>query len=230
VSARRWLPPIAAATALHGAIALAPIDLDSTVAEPPARVTLRAVAPQRHAAPPIAAELASPDQPEAPRAPVAAARPTAPGSAPQPALGPPEAPLPAADPAPSETAADGVAGRPPDTGELAGAPAPLAPGPAIDRAAMQRYAARVRARMTRHKRYPARAARLGLAGTARVRLTIDDRGALAKPPRIARSSGHSALDAEAVRMARAGAPYPAPPDDRPPGPISVEVPVRFSAP
>ncbi len=94
--------------------------------------------------------------------------------------------------------------------------------------ALARYAAEVRRRMESHKRYPRRALASGASGTARVRLTIDARGRLAGSAHLAGSAGDDALDAEALRMARAAAPFPAPPEDAP-APLEIVVPVRFDA-
>lgn len=101
-----------------------------------------------------------------------------------------------------------------------------APAPAFDARA---YGEHIRRRIDAHKHYPARARRLGLEGVATVIVAVDGRGHLARAPRIARSSGVAALDDEALRMARAAAPFPplAGADARP-APLVVHVPVRFS--
>ncbi len=93
--------------------------------------------------------------------------------------------------------------------------------------ALARYAAQVRRRMESHKRYPRRALVSGASGTARVRLAIDPRGNLSSAARLASSAGDDALDAEALRMARAAAPFPAPPGHAP-APLEIVVPVRFA--
>jgi protein TonB len=57
------------------------------------------------------------------------------------------------------------------------------------------------------RRYPAIAARLGMQGTAQVRMSIHRDGSLAGAPRLVRSSGHEVLDDEALRMVEAAAPF-----------------------
>lgn len=109
---------------------------------------------------------------------------------------------------------------------LAGHPSAQSSAPAFDPRA---YGEHIRRRIDAHKRYPARARRLGLEGMATVVVTVDARGHLARPPRIVRSSGVAALDDEALRMALAAAPFPpmAVADARP-SPLEVHVPVSFS--
>lgn len=107
--------------------------------------------------------------------------------------------------------------------DLLGAPA-AAPAARFDPDA---YATRIRARIDAHKRYPARARRRGLEGVATVIVTLSSAGHLAAPPRLARTSGVAALDREALRMARAAAPYPPPAGARA-TPLVLRVPVRFS--
>ncbi|QRK10828.1 energy transducer TonB [Archangium violaceum] len=67
--------------------------------------------------------------------------------------------------------------------------------------------------VTRQRRYPAQAVRLGMEGTARVRVRINRDGSLAAPPRLEGSSRFRVLDAEALRMVKAAAPFsPLPPE------------------
>lgn len=54
-------------------------------------------------------------------------------------------------------------------------------------------------------------------------LALAPDGSLQAPPRVHRSSGHPALDEEAVRMARAAAPFRAPGRA-----LGLAVPVRFA--
>ncbi len=76
----------------------------------------------------------------------------------------------------------------------------------------------------RHRRYPAVAKRLGLEGRVLVELRVDQQGKLTKLS-LYRSSGHRSLDKEALRMARAAAPYRALPAgyDRPVAVVVVPV-------
>jgi len=89
------------------------------------------------------------------------------------------------------------------------------------------YARRLIGHVERHKRYPREAARQGIAGTARLAVTIDRQGRLAGA-RLARSSGHALLDEEALATARRAAPYPRPPDGLGGGSITFTVDLRFS--
>ena len=54
-----------------------------------------------------------------------------------------------------------------------------------------------------HKRYPRIAQELRLEGVVEIRVTLDRTGRMVGEPKIARSSGHSVLDKEALRMLRA---------------------------
>ncbi len=59
--------------------------------------------------------------------------------------------------------------------------------------------------MNHEKRYPRRARVLGLEGKCLVTLIINRDGSLARPPRLLKGTGHDALDAECLRMAKAHA-------------------------
>jgi len=89
------------------------------------------------------------------------------------------------------------------------------------------YARRLVGHVERHKRFPREAARQGIAGTARLAVTIDRRGRLAGA-RLAKSSGHALLDEEALATARRAAPYPRPPEGLGGGSITFTVDLRFS--
>lgn len=65
---------------------------------------------------------------------------------------------------------------------------------------MEGYLGYVRDCITRHRRYPEMAIRLGLEGDVGVRVFVNPDGTLAKPPVLASSSGHDLLDQEALRM------------------------------
>lgn len=71
------------------------------------------------------------------------------------------------------------------------------------------YDSGVFAKMDKEKRYPRKAKVLGLEGSCIVALVINRDGSLAEDPKLlGKGSGHDALDAECVRMAKAAAPYP----------------------
>lgn len=149
------------------------------------------------------------------------------GAASDPVAAAPAATTPALG-APAATGLPTVAAPPATPGGPAGAGHRGAAAAGDDGRALARYAAEVRRRMESHKRYPRRALASGASGTARVRLAIDARGKLTGSARLASSAGDDALDAEALRMARAAAPFPAPPHGAP-APVEIVVPIRFDA-
>jgi protein TonB len=82
--------------------------------------------------------------------------------------------------------------------------------------------------VTRQRRYPAQAVRLGLEGTALVRVRINPDGALAGPPRLEGSSRFRVLDAEALRMVEAAAPFGPLPSELRRETAEFVIPVSFS--
>lgn len=100
------------------------------------------------------------------------------------------------------------------------APAPSAArAPAASAASWQSALA---AHLNRHKRFPPG----GGQGVASVIFTID-RGGRVVSARLARSSGDSALDSEAVALARRASPVPAPPAGHGGDTLTISVPIRF---
>jgi periplasmic protein TonB len=237
---------------VHGALLLAPMPRPSPLAPPdaaPPLVWMQVIAPVRPGAPARTAESPRATAPAAPTAPTPAsltkirarafpdARMRAAPASPA-ALAPAEAvaiELPRGDGGGAGARPSGhIPGLAAPGSLLPGPPAPAGhasvippgPAPAFDARA---YGELVRRRIDAHKQYPARARRLGLEGVATVIVAVDARGHLARPPRVARSSGVAALDDEALRMARAAAPFPLPVvEDARPTPLVVHVPVRFS--
>lgn len=221
---------------LHAALLLAPIPPPSPPAPPAAPlVWMQLAAPSSPAAPPPApaapvAPLGLPSAPSSTRPkiraralPDARAR-AAPAHADATAIelpsGDPAGAAGASSPGPVPTVPRSLL-----SASLPSADLPSALPPAFD---VRAYGEHVRRRIDAHKQYPARARRLALAGVATVIVSIDARGHLARPPRLARSSGVAALDDEALRMARAAAPFPPPNPDARPTPLVIHVPVRFS--
>lgn len=195
-------------------------------AAPPAAVA--AVASRSEAAPvrraPVAARVVPRQAPQVREVKPSPAERPAPAAAPQVASEPP-APLspPASAQAeavptvntsqgsPSAAAPEGVSGPAAAGGSVGshGAEAPGASG-AVGRggtAGLEAYARRLYQLVVRQRRYPASAARFGMEGTARVHLSVNRDGTLARAPRLERSSGHEVLDAEALRMIEAAAPF-----------------------
>ncbi|MGO1070463.1 energy transducer TonB [Lysobacter sp. CA199] len=79
--------------------------------------------------------------------------------------------------------------------------------------------------LQRYKRYPRQSRRLHQQGVAEVDLIVDRRGNVVEC-RLARSSGYSTLDEEALAVARRASPVPAPPQDLQ-DPVQVRVPIEF---
>jgi protein TonB len=82
--------------------------------------------------------------------------------------------------------------------------------------------------VARQRRYPEIAVRLGMQGTALVQLRIRRDGSLMEPPRLVTSSGQDVLDAEALRMVEAAAPFEAMPESASRADAGFVIPVVFS--
>jgi periplasmic protein TonB len=76
------------------------------------------------------------------------------------------------------------------------------------------YRSQVIAHLTRFKRYPLGAETRGAQGTPVVSFALDGGGRVASVA-LARSSGHSDIDAETLAMVRRAVPFPAPPPGAP---------------
>jgi TonB family protein len=90
------------------------------------------------------------------------------------------------------------------------------------------YRERLRQRVTERLRYPAQAVRLGLVGTAMVRVRINRDGSLAVPPRLEGSSRFRVLDVEALRVVEASAPFSPLPLEVHRDAVEFVIPVSFS--
>lgn len=104
---------------------------------------------------------------------------------------------------------------------VAAAPAPGASGSN----AVPNWKSELVSRLERNKRYPSGAS--GAQGVVVLAFTVDRSGGV-HGARVTRSSGSSALDAEAVSLAQRVSPVPAPPAEMG-GSIPIVVPIRFSA-
>jgi protein TonB len=89
------------------------------------------------------------------------------------------------------------------------------------------YTARLLAWLQRHKRYPREAMTRRDQGTALLYFEIGPRGQVLSY-RLRRSSGHEALDQEALALIRRAQPLPAPPPNLNGSRLRLVVPVRFS--
>jgi len=110
---------------------------------------------------------------------------------------------------------------------VATAPPAPPPAPAPNKGELRAaYAARIARVVAEHRRYPRLARRRHRQGRILVALVVASDGRLGAPPRIAHSPGYPALEAEALRMVRAAAPYP--PLPAPLDEMRLMVPVDFS--
>ena len=106
---------------------------------------------------------------------------------------------------------------------------PISSGPSPTRAATSITATwkqSLVAHVAKQKRYPAEAA--GRQGVVSVSFTLDRQGGVANS-RIAKSSGSSVLDAEALDMIRRAAPFPTPPAEITDNELSFVIPIQFAA-
>lgn len=156
---------------------------------------------------------ATPDEATPPSPPKAASKPKAKTPAP-----PEKEPQKAAK---TQSPAAASAPQKPAKPEAAAAPA-AAQGKGEAKALKADWGAKVRARITRKLALPAGAA----PGRAKLRVTVTPKGALVSVE-IAQSSGQPALDAAAVRAAKAAAPYPRAPKGLTEASYSFVVPIRL---
>ncbi len=103
---------------------------------------------------------------------------------------------------------------------LAAPSSSTAPAPA---AAVATWRSALMAHLNRYKRFPAGATGTGVTTVV---FTIDRSGRVVGA-RLARSSGDSVLDSEAVALARRASPVPAPPAGQGGSTLTISVPIRF---
>ncbi|WP_083968422.1 energy transducer TonB [Hyalangium minutum] len=138
----------------------------------------------------------------------------------------------------SEGVSGGESGLPsseagaPASGGGVGARSAAVPGPGGAGGAalgdLRAYARSLTAVVARQRRYPETAVRLGMQGTAHVQLRLRQDGSLVEAPRLVTSSGHDILDAEALRMVEAAAPFAPFPDSASRPDAGFVIPVVFS--
>jgi len=90
----------------------------------------------------------------------------------------------------------------------------------------QTWQGRLLAHLERRKRYPAEARARRLQGVAHVRFTMDRQGRVLSAA-LEHSSGHAALDREALALLQRAQPLPPPPAETPGERITLTVPVEF---
>ena len=196
----------------------APLDpaLVAAVPEPPADFAFAAVEPApldpalADALPPrTRVPAARPQRTRpAPPAPPAAARAVVP-----PAEAAPSPTPPVADAGPAAQAEAGAAG----TSAPSGRPAPEA---------ATAYAAEIRRRIDRAKRYPAAALTAGQEGVARLRIVVARDGELVAAS-LVEGSGFPLLDDASLKAARAAAPFPAAPEALAGDRFDYVIPIRY---
>lgn len=94
-------------------------------------------------------------------------------------------------------------------------------------AAESRYLQTIRARILRHRQYPALSRQRGHEGVAQVRFTVAASGSLQGGVQMVNSSGYSQLDKQAQQCVRAAAPFPPFPAELHKSQLTVIVPVAF---
>jgi len=107
------------------------------------------------------------------------------------------------------------------------APAASANSAGASASALASYNQRVRAHLMRFHEYPPAAKAAGQRGVARLSFTLG-RGGQAIASRLAGSSGHAALDAQAMSMVRRAQPFPPIPPEINQSSIAFTIPVEYA--
>lgn len=195
---------------------------------------VQALRPERKVPPARRPEVKVPPPPKAPQVPADSPRPSLPEV-------PPEVPEDSpGGPGSSEAAEPGAqvgggegggTGAGSGVGSAAGVGAGLGEGVGPgggEEGALEAYVGELSRQVARERRYPAQARRLGLEGTVRVRLRLRRDGTLAGPPEVAGPAGVGLLEAEALRMVEAAAPFAPLPEVLPGSEREFVIPVRFA--
>lgn len=127
------------------------------------------------------------------------------------------------NPAPATTALQAVADR---QGQVAMAPVQAAPRQTASNAVPD-WQSRLQTHLERHKRYPAAAQARQERGVVLVSFEMD-RGGRLLTSRVERTSGHAALDDEALALLARAQPFPSPPPELAGAQVRVAVPIRFN--
>jgi protein TonB len=240
-----WSIPAALSAVAHGVILLglaarAPLH---AAARPPISVEIVRPAPKPVVVEPaVRAPEPPPEPPKPKRAPIPRPQPrpvatppspppTTPPATPPPATPPPAAPIAAPTTAPGAGGGDNAVALPVGSGALTGTQpggsttAKPQPGPPRRTWDYGPYLGRVTQRVAGQQRYPQLAIEMGQEGVVEILVRVRRDGTLAERPRVGRSSGHELLDAEAVRMVAAAAPFAPLPSEE--AVTELRVPVRF---
>lgn len=137
--------------------------------------------------------------------------------------------------APSKPVAE-VLPAPPVTSPAVTPAAPIAPKSnpsaspkkpsASGKARLAKYQSRLVSHLRRHRNYPAAARRKRMTGTATVSFTINRNGRVVGVS-LARRTGHSILDREALAMVRRASPFPKIPPEIGKSRLTIRAPIRF---
>ena len=203
----RFLPPDPPALLLD----LTPVPSPAPVVETPPEPPLPAIAPE----PPPPETLTKPPEPEPVQRP-------APELPPPPKRSPPW-PSP---PRPSVPAPPRQAVTSPVPAPALTAPAPATASAEAIAAATTTWQSRLQAHLARFKRYPPEAQQRHQEGTPLLRFTMTRDGRVLAS-HLERSSGHEALDREAVDLLQRAQPLPPLPGELPRATIDLVVPLRF---
>ncbi len=219
---RGRLLPTLTACAMHGAVAVLPVEFDDgQVADTQPVVTLRLAPTREPALPPVSEPSPPPTSPPLPSSPPVVERPARRPPRPKPLRAkkvvrrsrrrPPE-PVSQqserrsaeATPQPSDPMDVAPPRVVPPSVSVAAKPASPAPAARID---LRAYGRGVYRSVVGYRRYPRVARRLGLEGRVLVKISVAHDGRLAGEPVVYRSSGHELLDREALRMVRQASPF-----------------------
>lgn len=93
--------------------------------------------------------------------------------------------------------------------------------------ALKAYAAKVRQRLERSKKYPSAALAQKISGQATVRFTLDRQGRVLSSVLVG-SSGQAVLDEEVMALVKRVSPLPPMPKELPQNTLTLTIPIRFS--
>lgn len=94
--------------------------------------------------------------------------------------------------------------------------------------ALNAYASKIRSKLNRLKKYPPAAASKKIGGVVSVNFTVNRQGAVISS-RMVKSSGHAALDQEAMALLKRCSPFPPMPAELPQNSLNLTVPISFKA-
>ena len=93
--------------------------------------------------------------------------------------------------------------------------------------ALKAYAAQVRRRLERYKKYPPEAMAKKISGQAVISFTLNRQGTILSST-LARSSGQAVLDEEAMAILKRASPLPPMPQELPQAALALTMPIHFS--